>query len=168
MMKKVRAFSNRPTKFFGIEKSKKKPSKFVIENSVENVRSKKIPNFLDLIFFIFNWIFNEKIRSKFLIFFDPKNFGRPIWKCSNFFQHKPFWSRFFSKLCRFSWRTHRNRSPIDWERFRGSQQPKPAPQCPGHDAHIISLVLTRPKKTKLYRHFFKFLHLNTGAGWFEG
>ena len=36
--------------------------------------------------------------------FDLKNFGRSISKCSNFFHNKPFWSRFFSKLCRFPWR----------------------------------------------------------------
>ena len=43
--------------------------------------------------------------------FDLKFFGRPISKYSIFFRNKPFWSRFFSKLCRFSWRTSWNRSP---------------------------------------------------------
>ena len=52
-----------------------------------------------------------KISLKIFEIFDLKIFGRPIPKCSNFFHNKPFWSRFFSKLCRFSWRTWWNRSP---------------------------------------------------------
>ena len=51
--------------------------------------------------------------------FDLKNFGRSISKCSNFFHNKPFWSRFFSKLCRFSWRRRWHRNPCHLKRLNG-------------------------------------------------
>ena len=56
----------------------------------------------------FQWKFRWKISR----FFDLKIFGRPISKCSNFFRNKPFWSSFFSKLCRFPRRTR-------WKLFPG-------------------------------------------------
>ena len=54
----------------------------------------------------------KNFDGKFEIFrFDI--FGRPISKCSNFSHNKRFWSRFFPKLCVFSWRTWWNLFPVE-------------------------------------------------------
>ena len=100
--KKVRAFWNQPTKNFEIEKCWFFSSKFPLNIMWKwKFSGSKILNF--------QW----KFRWKFSIFFDLKIFGRLISKCSNFFRNEPFWSRFFSKLCRFSRRTR-------WKLFPGS------------------------------------------------
>ena len=96
IMKKVRAFWNRPTTISEIEILKKKSSKMFIEISVENFVISKI---FDLTFFHFHTIFNEKKSRTFFEIFGLKNVGLSISKCSNFFHNSPFWSSLFSKSC---------------------------------------------------------------------
>ena len=69
--------------------------------------------------FSFSHNFQENFRWKFSRFFDLKNFGRPISKCSNFFHNKPFWSRFFQSCVDYQ-------GGYDGSCFRGATQLYPS------------------------------------------
>ena len=90
-------------KYFFAQKNPISKKYFVDQNMF---RSK----IFDLIFFSFIQ-FTMKISMKNFEIFRSQNFRRPISKYSNFFLDKPFWSRFFSKVCGFSWRRRWNRVP---------------------------------------------------------
>ena len=108
IMKKVRAFWNRPTKI-SRPKNLEIFINIFIENSVENFRYQKKSKFSDLIFFIFIQCSMKCSKT----FFDLKKMVGRFQNALSFFIINRF-GQDFSKLCRFSCRTWWKRFPGHW------------------------------------------------------
>ena len=115
--KKVRAFSKKSVNILRSKNFENCHRNFHWKSSWKKKIQKNRKFSISKIFIFIE--FSMKISMK---IFDLKIFGWPISKCSNFVRNKPFWSRFFSKLCRFSWRRRWHRNPCDLKRLNASQK----------------------------------------------